>query len=151
MAFVDRLVEFPGRIQLVPVAGQTNVYDVVRAEGTVTEAGTPLNADNLNSNIIEQVNSLLDPAIEEAIGGFRVSEIQAGTVTVPLKNNSSVNSITVRFPTAFRTTPKVVVCPVISNPNTVRWSLNGASLTGFTLRTYSTANVNTNFFWIAIS
>lgn len=151
MAFVDRLVEFPGRIQLIPVAGQTNVYDVVRAEGTVTEEGTPLNADNLNANIIEQVNSLIDPAIEEATGGFRVSEIQAGAVTVPLRNNSSVNSLSVRFPMAFSTTPKVVVCPVISNPNTVRWSLNGASLTSFTLRTYSTANVDVTFYWIAMA
>ena len=38
----DRIPTYPGRIKLVPVAGQANVYDMVRADEPV-EAGTPLN------------------------------------------------------------------------------------------------------------
>lgn len=49
MALTDRVVEYPGRIILTPVSGETNTYDVTRAEGTVTEEGTPLNAANLNA------------------------------------------------------------------------------------------------------
>lgn len=38
----DRVSTYPGRVQLIPVAGQTNVYDMSRADEPVTE-GTPLN------------------------------------------------------------------------------------------------------------
>lgn len=49
MAFVDRIVEHPGRVKLTPVSGQTNVYDMEREEGTVSTEGTLLNANNLNN------------------------------------------------------------------------------------------------------
>ena len=45
----DRVVQFPHRYQLVPVAGETNVYDFVPVPGVITEAGTPLNKANLLS------------------------------------------------------------------------------------------------------
>ncbi len=48
MAFVDRVTEYPGRIKLTAVSGQTDVYDVTRQEGEVYTAGTLLNATNLN-------------------------------------------------------------------------------------------------------
>lgn len=50
MAFVDRIVEHPGRVKLTAVAGETDVYDVERCEGAVTQEGTKLNAANLESN-----------------------------------------------------------------------------------------------------
>ena len=46
MAFIDRVVEFPGRVQLTNVSG--DVYDMVRAEGAEYTEGTLLNAANLN-------------------------------------------------------------------------------------------------------
>lgn len=46
--FTDRIVEHPGRVQMTPVSGQTDVYDVDRDEGTITEAGTPFNAATFN-------------------------------------------------------------------------------------------------------
>ena len=74
--FVDRVVEHPGRVTLTPVEGAESfataeisgtslnlgsssdgiTADVLRTEGTVTEAGTPLNAENLNGGI----NSMID-------------------------------------------------------------------------------------------
>lgn len=48
--FKDRIVEFPGRIRLTPVAGEEGVYDVTREEGTITQAGTKLSATNLEAN-----------------------------------------------------------------------------------------------------
>ena len=45
----DRIVEFPRRYQLVPVSGQTDVFDLVAVTGEVTEVGTPVNAVNMNS------------------------------------------------------------------------------------------------------
>lgn len=38
----DRVSTFPGRVELIPVAGQTNMYDMSRADEPVQE-GTPLN------------------------------------------------------------------------------------------------------------
>lgn len=46
--FSDRAVQFPNRVKLTPVNGQQNVYDVERQEGTISSAGTPLTAENLN-------------------------------------------------------------------------------------------------------
>lgn len=43
----DRQSEHPTRRKLVPT-GYTNEYDVVRSEGTVSQDGDALNADNLN-------------------------------------------------------------------------------------------------------
>lgn len=42
----DRVSQYPGRIKLVPVSGQENVYDMEWADGATVE-GTPLNKANL--------------------------------------------------------------------------------------------------------
>lgn len=49
MALTDRIVEYPGRITLTAVSGEADTYDVTRAEGTVTQEGTPINAANLTA------------------------------------------------------------------------------------------------------
>lgn len=47
--FTDRIVEFPGRIKLTDTSnGNEMICDVERAEGTITEPGTLLNASNMN-------------------------------------------------------------------------------------------------------
>lgn len=47
--FVDRLVEFPGRIKLTDTTtGNEQVVDVERQEGDIIEPGTLLNAANMN-------------------------------------------------------------------------------------------------------
>lgn len=38
----DRVSTYPGRVKLTPVSGQTNVYDMIRAD-TPVQDGTPLN------------------------------------------------------------------------------------------------------------
>lgn len=40
---VDRVSTYPGRVKLSPVTGQTNVYDLARADSPIQE-GTPINA-----------------------------------------------------------------------------------------------------------
>lgn len=42
----DRASLYPGRVKLVPVAGQENTYDMVRADSP-TQEGTPLNKGTL--------------------------------------------------------------------------------------------------------
>lgn len=46
----DQVVQHPHRHELIPVQGQSGVYDIVRRPGTVTEPGTPLNKGNLLSD-----------------------------------------------------------------------------------------------------
>lgn len=42
----DRVAAYPGRVQLTPVSGQTNVYDLARADDPI-QAGTPINKATL--------------------------------------------------------------------------------------------------------
>lgn len=42
----DRISKYPGRVKLVPVSGQTDTYDMTRADEP-TEEGTPLSKANL--------------------------------------------------------------------------------------------------------
>ncbi len=47
----DRSVEYPGRMQMTDVlTGDTYIFDVVRAEGNVSEVGTPYNTANVLSD-----------------------------------------------------------------------------------------------------
>ena len=70
--FTDRITEHPGRIQLTAVSGQTDVYDVERAEGAVTEPGTPFNADTFNDIANQIIQSIITDAeltaLAEAMG-----------------------------------------------------------------------------------
>lgn len=52
LRFQDRIVQYPNRVKLTPVAGQANVYDVSRVEGTVTAQGTALNRENLEAGFL---------------------------------------------------------------------------------------------------
>ena len=42
----DRIPTYPGRVRLIPVAGQANTYDMIRADSPQLE-GTPINLGNL--------------------------------------------------------------------------------------------------------
>lgn len=48
--FTDRVVQYPGRVTLTPT-GASDTYDMARAEGTVTNPGSPLNAETFNGAI----------------------------------------------------------------------------------------------------
>lgn len=56
----DRLPLYPGRVQMVPVPGQANTYDIIRADQP-TQEGTPLNKATLLSDETAQAMGL-DPA-----------------------------------------------------------------------------------------
>jgi len=60
--FTDRVVQYPGRVTMTPT-GNTNEYDLARAEGNVTEPGTPFNADTFN----EIANQIIADAVAEAV------------------------------------------------------------------------------------
>ena len=66
----DRVSTYPGRVQLTPVSGQTNVYDMSRADEPVQE-GTPLNKALLDQKaytLTEDVTVYVSPTGSDADG-----------------------------------------------------------------------------------
>jgi len=66
----DRVSTYPGRIKLTPVSGQTNVYDMSRADDPVQE-GTPLNKALLDQKayiLTEDVVVHVSPSGSDADG-----------------------------------------------------------------------------------
>ena len=55
----DRIPTYPGRVKLTPVAGQENVYDLVRMDEP-TEVGTPLDKANLLADATAALIGLTD-------------------------------------------------------------------------------------------
>ena len=51
MAFTDRLAEYPNRYTMTDASGNTSTVYLEPAPGEVTQEGTLLNAENLNSEV----------------------------------------------------------------------------------------------------
>ena len=58
----DRIPKYPGRVRLVPVAGQENVFDLVRADEP-TQEGTPINKATLLTDEVAALFGLGDAAL----------------------------------------------------------------------------------------
>lgn len=86
--WVDRNVEHPSRRKLSPVSGENNIYDVVRAEGTITDPGDAFNAETMND---------LENRIDNGIGEKQDKAIKAtitlGTTWTDLTQSVSVSGI----------------------------------------------------------
>lgn len=70
--FTDRVVQYPGRVTMTPT-GNTNEYDLARAEGNVTKPGTPFNADTFNGI----ANQILQDAINAAVAQAKTETLAA--------------------------------------------------------------------------
>jgi len=57
--WTDRNVEYPSRRRLVAVSGSSDTYDVVRAEGTITQEGDKVNATNMN-DLESRISNAID-------------------------------------------------------------------------------------------
>ena len=64
--FTDRVVQYPGRVTMVPVQGEANTYDMSRAEGDVTNPGTPFNAETFNDIADDIIQDADDNIITDA-------------------------------------------------------------------------------------
>lgn len=65
----DRISVYPGRVKLIPVSGQENVFDMTRQDNPTTE-GTPLNKSTLLTDEVAEALGL-EPATatpSQAIG-----------------------------------------------------------------------------------
>lgn len=99
MAFQDRIVQYPGRVTLTPAMDENqavipDTFDVTRAEGTITRAGTPLNAANLNTEInatvqaatawLSNIGRVYSAAVSRAITTASIdNHVLGASVTLP--------------------------------------------------------------------
>lgn len=95
----DRVSLYPGRVKLVPVAGQENTYDMVRADSP-TQKGMPLDKANLLSDDAEIAlfGVANDRTVSEAFAGIGsklkliMSDMASITVTVTDQAGNAVKN-----------------------------------------------------------
>lgn len=152
MAFVDRVVEYPGRVTLT-ATGNPDEYDVTRSEGTVTEEGTPLNATNLNTIIQDMIDSTLSTyagAIDvDANDNVHFRNLQSGNAIAKVASPKTTVTVPVTFPKAFTKIPNVVATPQSAGPSLMSTSVGNISTTGFNIYFYRTTAVDTKILWMA--
>ena len=75
----DRVPTYPGRVKLIPVAGQANTYDLVRADEPI-EAGTPINKALFQSLLadIDAIRQQVNDKILELSQRVRVGDLVDG-------------------------------------------------------------------------
>ena len=77
----DRIPTYPGRVKLIPVAGQANTYDLVRADEPI-EAGTPINKA-LFQSLLDDINAIrqqVNDQLFEITQRVQISSLTEGTV-----------------------------------------------------------------------
>lgn len=159
MAFEDRVVEFPGRIQLTPVIDDDTgdpiegLYDMTRAEGDVTTEGTPLNAANLNAEMAASARTaagaIVGSITVDNSNNVHFKNLQSGTAKAVFTAAKQTVAVQVTFSKAFSKAPRVVATPITSVPAVVSVSVASITTTGFTAYVYRTTKVDTVIHWLA--
>ena len=99
----DRVSLYPGRVKLTPVAGETDTFDMVRADAP-TDVGTELSKKNLlqDSTEISLFGSAADRTVDEAFAGIAgqlkliKSDMAAITLTVQDTNGKPIPDVLVQ-------------------------------------------------------
>ena len=79
VTFRNRVSKYPGRVRMIPVAGQANTYDMVRADEP-TEEGTPLDKNAFDSIVHSRLTGrYYTPTVERVVNTAR-----AGLTTSPI-------------------------------------------------------------------
>lgn len=78
----DRIPTYPGRVRLVPVTGETDLYTLTRADEP-TQEGTPLNKNSLLKDSTAAAMELTgeDPTVDDALASIagRFTMVRSGT------------------------------------------------------------------------
>lgn len=154
----DRVATYPGRVKLTPVAGQTNIYDMERADSP-TVAGTPLNKQSLLTDATASAIAALGAtspslptealsglaSVLDAMGVSNVCHIETGSYT-----GTGSHSSTTWLNIVFSLTPKFVIIfspngalGVPSNTTVLQWC-EGQTLVGTTSPNEARVEFNLN-------
>ena len=82
----DRIPLYPGRVTLTPVSGQSNTYDMERADSP-TETGTPLNTANLFSDTTAARYPSGTTTVDDALNFLAYSGFTTGDIKWSVKNS----------------------------------------------------------------
>jgi hypothetical protein len=97
------------------------------------------------------------PGVLDVVGAITADNIQTGSFQItPTVANEWTANTAVNFPTAFATTPTVVLCCTGGGPGSattteLEWCLTGTSATGFMARIRRGNLTTTTMSWLAIS
>lgn len=93
----DRVPLYPGRVKMTPVAGQENIFDMVRADEP-TQEGTPLNKATLLKDATAAILGLPNTAVPD--DAFLALALPAGkyAISVTLKSPGGDPCPAFRFP-----------------------------------------------------
>ena len=148
--FKDRSVEFPGRRVLTPVSGMANTSDVTRAEGTVFEAGTLIDATNLNAEF-DKIKTETD-AINNSLSGVVLLKEPLGAVNTLHTLSSNISNFK-RIQAMIQSTDntnsytpltEIFVEDIVLNTSTLYFHItSGSSLYTETVRITTDAQVKT--------
>lgn len=105
---VDRIPTYPGRVKLIPVDGQENTYDMVRADAPV-EAGTPINKALFDSitAVIEATAHAVDNKLFELAKRVTVGSLAVGSAFGLYENGVLVPYI--KIATSYEKTNRALV------------------------------------------
>lgn len=122
----DRVPEYPGRVRLMPVTGQTNIYDMTLADSPI-EAGTPLNKRTLLTDETAAIYGLDDTAVPDDVfaalpGVISDAGPQIGDVLTTYRTDLG-DSWVLCNGAPFSETEYPNAQPVI-DPNYARWPVN---------------------------
>lgn len=105
---VDRVPTYPGRVKLVPVSGQADTYDMVRADEPI-EAGTPINKALFESiaSVIESTVHAVDNKLFELAQRVTVGSLAVGSVFGLYENSVLVPYL--KIATSYEKTERALV------------------------------------------
>ena len=105
---IDRIPTYPGRVKLTPVAGQENIFDMVRADAPV-EAGTPINKALFDSitAVIEATAHAVDNKLFELAKRVTVGSLAVGSAFGLYENGVLVPYI--KIATSYEKTNRALV------------------------------------------
>ncbi len=105
---IDRIPMYPGRVRLIPVAGQENTYDMVRADEPLVE-GTPINKALFDSlaNEIKVLQQNVNESLFAISQRTALENIATGTV-IGLYENGVITPFIV-LDKNYRTSSRVLV------------------------------------------
>lgn len=105
---VDRIPTYPGRVKLVPVAGQADTYDMVRADAPI-EAGTPINKALFDgiATVIEATVHAVDNKLFELAQRVTVGSLAVGSAFGLYENGVLVPYI--KIATSYKNTGRAFV------------------------------------------
>ena len=141
----DRVSLHPGRVKLVPVPGQENTYDMVRADSP-TQEGTPLNKDSLLKDATAALFGLgADAVPDEALQVLKTLVGNAQTSadgSAKLEVGSYVGTGTTSVVLNYTRVPKLVFVRGQNEPDNADGSYPHAS---FLLAAYGATQILTFF------